>query len=197
MPSHKVLDWRDKISALWHHNASVWEPQENYGFKSSDTYFAFCAAKDWLQDTSEALLIHREKGFSEDSHLAYIEFWGVLQAVFIQQDAISELHYALTGNRDFLQRDQSAAWSRVRKLRNLAVGHPTNRRGGKEAESRCVSGREVKSYERIRLQVFKGTQIQHQILDLGSMLDRYDEDAAKILESLYSQLKTQLDRETT
>jgi len=49
-----------------------------------------------LQDTSESLYVHRIKGFANDPHEAYIEFWGVMQAIFIQQDAISELYEAVT-----------------------------------------------------------------------------------------------------
>jgi len=128
MTSNKVLDWRDKISELWHQSASIWDQAKSFSFASADQYLAFCAAKDWLQDTTEVLLLHRRQGFSDDSHKAYLEFWGILQTVFVQQDAIAELDYSFSGNRGFRRKDKGAAWTEIRELRNLAVGHPTNKK---------------------------------------------------------------------
>jgi hypothetical protein len=185
------------MSNLWHENTSKWWSESHQGFGSADQHLAFCAAKDWLQDTAEVLWVHRRQGFNEDPHLAHLEFWGVLQAAFIQQDAISELHYSLTGNREFGNNEKSAAWSEIRDLRNLAVGHPTRRGQGIKPKTRCVSGQAKKSYDRIPLQVSEGANVQTQTVDLGSLLDKYDEDAAQIMECLYSKLETQLDLKST
>ena len=48
-----------------------------------------------IQDTGELVQSHMKHGFSSDPWLAYIEFWGVMQAIFIQQDAINEFYEAM------------------------------------------------------------------------------------------------------
>lgn len=176
--TNEVLGIRDEISELWHDNLATWHARRHFGFDTADRFVAFCAAKDWLQDTSESLLVHRERGFSDNPHLAYIEFWGVLQAAVVQQDAIKELHYAVTNEGQLPAGAVRPAWKELRELRNLAVGHPTKRRDG----TRSVSGREGKTYERIPLQVWQkdGTG-RFDFLRLGELLDRYDAEAAHVM----------------
>ena len=146
---------------------AIWEPQKNFSFLSNDHYLAFCTAKDWIQDTCEALSQHRKAEFSSDSSKNYLEFWGVLQAAFIQQDAINELHYALSDKP--LPKSvycEGTAWERLRSIRNLAVGHPN--RQGKNAR-RCVSGRQPKSYNHITLTIYERGSISTLPLDLGTL----------------------------
>ena len=53
---------------------------------------------------------------------SYIEIWGVMQALSIQQDAITELHKVIVGNKP----KTGPAWSELRNLRHLTTGHPAN-----------------------------------------------------------------------
>ncbi len=48
-----------------------------------DDYVTYYTSMCLLQDTSELLMIHRQKVFSENAHIAYVEFLGVIQAIFI------------------------------------------------------------------------------------------------------------------
>jgi hypothetical protein len=65
-----------------------------------------------IQDTGESIQSHMKRGFSSDAWLAYIEFWGVMQTIFIQQDAIKELYEAVIGSK--LQIDKDSDWSKIR-----------------------------------------------------------------------------------
>ncbi len=58
-------------------------------FKNEEIYSAYYISMYLIQDTYGAILAHQKKGFSEEPLLAYIEFWGVMQAIVIQQDSIS------------------------------------------------------------------------------------------------------------
>lgn len=186
--TRKILDQRDRVSDLWHKKNSVWWNQENMGFGSEDQYFAFCAAKDWIQDTAEALLLHRKTNFSRDPAKAHLEFWGVMQALFVQQDAIRQLWYSLHRS-DVLQPRPSkeSAWEELRDLRNLAVGHPTNSAQSKVARAdrvtaRCVTGRQPKSYAQIPLTIYVAGNVESKPLDLAALIDRYDDEGTFYLE---------------
>jgi len=187
-----ILFEREMLSATWHSRASGWECAKDFTFPSHDQCLAFCAAKDWIQDTAESIIRHREVGFSEDPSSSYLEFWGVLQATFILQDAIHEMRYALVGETSLPVdvRRSSIAWLRLRELRNDAVGHPT-KRGGAPVK-RCVTGRQPKSYESITLTFYQGGSVWNENLRLGQLLDELDVEASKVIRGLHNQLKKQI-----
>lgn len=192
--TNSILDWRDRISVLWHANVNRCLNSPNQGFNTNDQYIAFCAAKDWIQDTAEAIQIHRNHGFSQEPHKAYLEFWGILQSVFVQQDAINQLEYAFTGQKEIdRSKDWYPGWREIREMRNLAVGHPTNKGGNnKENTIRCVTGRQEKSYASIPLTIYEGSRHYIKHLNLGELLDAYDLEAAQILKSIFEHLENQL-----
>jgi hypothetical protein len=195
-----VQFWRNRISDIWHEEASIWMPAPSYTFETDDQYTAFCASKDWLQDTAEALDAHMSLDFSEDALKAYIEFWGVLQALFIQQDAIKELTYSLFGTRKLNPEPTSdTAWHRLRELRNLSVGHPTARGDGKNRQTdppkeRCVSGREQKTYQNITLSIYRNGSTDHATIDLKAIILEYRSETETYMRQCYCRLLHQLQR---
>jgi len=190
----KILEEREKLSAIWHSHQSVWSEISNFTFHSDDRYLAFCASKDWIQDTAETLLRHREVGFSNEPTKSYLEFWGVLQAIFVLQDAIQEMHYSLTGKSRLPNEftDGGRIWHRLRNLRNDAVGHPTRR--GRSPVKRCVTGRQPKSYLSITLTFYEVGSVWNENLRLGQLLDDFDLEASAMLSTLSGMLARQLER---
>lgn len=191
-----VQFWRNRISEIWHEEASIWMFATDYTFATKDHYTAFCAAKDWLQDTAEALDAHIFDDFSSDALKAYIEFWGILQAVFVQQDAIKELGYSLTGTRLLCpEPTKGSAWHQLRDLRNLAVGHPTARGAGRDTDppkQRCVSSRETKTYKKITMSIYHNGLVDHPTINLGTMIQDYRNETELYMRQLYCRLVRQL-----
>lgn len=188
MNEAKVMQVRDEISGLWHRTMPTWHKQPSSGFRTLDHYFAFCAAKDWLQDTAEAIYTHRRSGFSADRYQAYIELWGVLQALFVQQDAIEEMYYAV--ELDWVPPKKDSAWRALRDLRNLVVGHPT--RQGNSPVRRSVTPRAAMTYLRISVKVYEQGRSRSQQLLLGDMIDAYDDEAAAYLHRVLEKLEAQI-----
>lgn len=93
----------------------------------SDTDFEkYCVAKDTIQDTAEGLLAHRKHGFVDDVYRRYIEYYGVLQAVYMQQDAIEAI-FNLFMTPEKIDFAGLPRWGKLRDLRNDTVGHPVGR----------------------------------------------------------------------
>lgn len=187
---------RDQISSLWHDRVGEALRTSNQSFATLDQYQAFCASKDWLQDTSEAINFHYSNGFSTSPLGAYLEFWGVLQACIVQQDAINEMNYALTGNPKLFIKDNSMPdnWAKLRRLRNLAVGHPNRQQTRGEPLRRSVTGRELKSYSSIKLAVYTNEKSEFDDINLEALIRNYDREAAAILSPCVKLLEDQLDR---
>ncbi len=89
--------------------------------QNADAYAAYYTAMYLIQDTGEAIYTHARQGFAASSMAAYIEFWGVMQATQIQQDAIVELHRTIVGPQPRLSK---AGMEEARDFRNLVAGHP-------------------------------------------------------------------------
>ena len=83
---------------------------------------------DTIEETEIALESFL-KSDTNDSNVGgnYLRIYGVLQGLFIQQDAVKNLHEALK-----IPYTIDPLLKEIREIRNNAVGHPTNR-GNKEA----------------------------------------------------------------
>ena len=192
-----VAKAREELYELWQSRTNKWTGAEHQSFASTEDYYGFCAAKDWIQDTSEVLICHRRNGFSAEPMSAYLEFWGVLQAAVVQQDAIRELHRVIK-EENLPKQCINSAWTKLRNLRNLAVGHPT-RHDHLKPLTRSVTSRHEKSYENIELIVY-GTgvndrqgNVKIERINLGELLDLYDFEAGRIIEQLHSALEKKLE----
>jgi hypothetical protein len=81
-----------------------------------------CSALDAIGDTELALQEFKSNKPKNPIGISYILAYGVLQAIFLQQDAIK--HLALSLGLPFNLPDELRE---IRELRNDAIGHPTSR----------------------------------------------------------------------
>lgn len=145
-----------------------------------------------LQDTGEALWTHRRREFSQSATLAYIEFWGVVQAIVIQQDAIVELAASVEAPKI----GGGIAWYHIREFRNLLVGHPANKASGRKGGTakgpmRAFMGRQPKAYRAMTYEVWDSYHetIKHPEVDLGRMIDCYEAEAADHLADILDHMR--------
>lgn len=96
-----------------------------------------CSALDAIEDTDEAIhaftaLSQPRKRPSDLTGLRYLAFYGVLQALYIQQDALTGLHKSLSIPFDL---KNHPAIRIARNLRNGSIGHPTEQTRGQPQTS--------------------------------------------------------------
>lgn len=92
--------------------------------KDSHTWNQICSSLDVIGDTCLAIESYCHGAFPEDIGLRYVYTYGILQALFIQQDAIRNLTEAFQ-----LTYDAPRALQKIRELRNASIGHPTKQGG--------------------------------------------------------------------
>lgn len=148
---------------------------------SSDQYQSYYIAMYLLQDSSESLWTHRQVGFNKDPMMAYIEFWGIMQAANIQQDALTQLHQVIC-ERTF-DYSQLQAWQKLRRLRIECAGHPT---GTWPPVVRSFMGRHFGDYNTLRYERREvGQSATHPSIKLGKLFDAYatevESEISKIL----------------
>jgi hypothetical protein len=185
----QILAVRSNIYDQFHGSSAG---QEHF-FKDdqAEAFAAYYTAMYLIQDTGESVQSHVKRGFSSDPWLAYIEFWGVIRAIFIQQDAIKELYKAVIGSE--LQIAKESDWSKIRDVRNLCAGHPAKRDIGVPVTQRTFMGRGFGPYERIQYELWDARapqQTSHPTFNLSAMIKAYDAEGAHILNTVLCALAT-------
>lgn len=79
-----------------------------------------CSSLDVISDTILAVLSYCSADYPNDTGLQYIYTYGLLQSLFIQQDAVKNLTKAF--GQDY---EISEELKKIRNIRNAAIGHPT------------------------------------------------------------------------
>ena len=164
---------------------------QDFASTNDDAYVAYYNSMYLLQDSTESLLRHRERGFSSDPLLAYLEFWGVLQAAIIQQDSIAELHQVFFAEPFSPVKKGLQAWTEVRELRNTCAGHPAKKdRPNSLPLTRSFMGRGFGSYQTIVYERWRqGVGLDHPKVPLGALLDEYAREAELQLGSILSAMR--------
>jgi hypothetical protein len=157
---------------------------------NADAYAAYYTSMYLVQDTGEAIAWHIAKGFSADPKHAYLEFWGVMQGIEIQQDAIFQLHWVVTGCA--LKVPSGSAWERIRATRHLCAGHPAKRMHGVSAPQRTFMSRSFGSYDRIQYELWDAStgRTTNPVIDLRKMINCYDTEASAVLNDVLSAMKS-------
>jgi hypothetical protein len=109
-------------------------------------------AVDIIDDVDLAMTSHLENEFSADDGERYLRIYGVMQGLFLQQDALVDLIKAIHPTKQIQLND---VLKDVREARNASVGHPTQlrRKGALSAHaivrhSMSKEGFELHSYPR-------------------------------------------------
>jgi hypothetical protein len=185
----EILNRRQEIYEYFHNK----EHCQNFFFDSAqkERFAAYYTSMYLLQDTAESLFSHREKGFSSNPFEAYIEFWGVMQALIIQQDAISELFEAITGAK--LSTGKLSSWQALRVLRHTCAGHPAKKDHPKNSPiKRTFMGRNFGTYSMITYEEWQaGRGISHPTIRYGDLVDEYTKEAESCLLEALSSMKQQ------
>ncbi len=88
-----------------------------------------CSSMDVIGDTESAIAAFNASSSVQDVGLLYLHTYGLLQVLFVQQDAIKHAAEAIGMSHEFTEELKT-----LRHVRNNAIGHPT-KRGGKNSES--------------------------------------------------------------
>lgn len=158
--------------------------------KYHDRYAAFYTSKYLIQDTEEAISTICEFGFSKDCFRAYIEFWGIFQALIIQQDAIRQIHKAVR-EQDMHSPDADSAWCEIRHLRNELAGHPAAQ-GHSSSFKRTFMARNFGSLDAIRYEQFQCSSSSyptHPTINMRTLIERYDVEASAALGLVFDHMR--------
>lgn len=96
-----------------------------------EKWFRITSALDVVEDTACAIGFYQNQPYPSELGGKYLYTYGVLQALFMQQDAVESINAVLRNTKSIDWKTDYPDAYKVREFRNDVVGHPTNR-GNKE-----------------------------------------------------------------
>ena len=166
-------------------------PQKQFALlKDRAKWNQLCASMDVIEDTQMAINSY----FALDDFGAfsggYLYLYGLLQAFYLQQDAISDLHVSLLGGKsgDF-KKLFPPELALVRELRNAAVGHPTNT--GKSFH--FISRPTIRKDHFQLISSFKdGSPVTFQEVNVLALREQQEKSTGKILDKVIRELEKEM-----
>lgn len=105
--------------------AFINNPRRHYELRQNKALFSqLCSSLDVIEDTEEAITAYVAKEFGESISAHYLAVYGLLQAIYVQQDAVISLCEAL-GIKEKI--NNYPKLKEIREIRNDTIGHPTKR----------------------------------------------------------------------
>jgi hypothetical protein len=163
------------------------ETQErNETLQQDEYFFPLLAGLDTAEDASEALLNYETQSLGNSLGEKYLRLYGFLQAAFIHQDAIARIWKSLMPGEEATAGD---AWKKLRKLRNMTVGHPVSY--GYSKDQQVFISRMSISDAGFRYEVWDKTKPGPTFLDanLSRLYGDYKQEARTMLERILASLQ--------
>jgi hypothetical protein len=150
-----------------------------------------CVAMDTIGDTDSAVTAYLDHEFPSDIGEKYLRIYGILQGLFLQQDALVELINAIRPVKNIQPRDLlTGVLIDVRGARNKSVGHPV-KLGRKTFSTHAIvqhsmrkDGFELMSYPKQSGQIFQSVPVLE-------LIEKQRAETFRILSEVVEDLRAQ------
>ena len=150
-----------------------------------------CSSLDILGDTELAIESYLALPEGDDVGTRYLLVYGILQVLFVQQDAIEALVKSFG-----LPYQPDATLVEIREIRNKTTGHPTKRGNARASKHRPQTSHFLARYS-IRksgyklMTSFPDRQSQFDDVDILDLIIKQRAEVKKVLEQVWSALKAE------
>lgn len=111
------------------------DPRKQYSLlQNIAAWNMLCSCLDLIGDTELAIAAYHQTSQSDDEGDRYLLVYGILQALFLQQDAVRDLCEAL-----IIKYVPDPILKNIREIRNDSIGHPTKRGSGQGTAFNFIS----------------------------------------------------------
>ena len=151
-------------------------------------WFQLTSAMDTIEDTEAAIGAYLKVQDPTDQAGCYLLIYGILQVLFVQQDAVRHLAEAFDIPLNF---DQEL--HEIREIRNCTVGHPTavkaRRQGANLASSHYIVQMSVKKTRFQFMSAYEDGETKFQDVDIMEKVESQRAIVTKVLEEVWTILQ--------
>lgn len=166
--------------------------------KQDGDWNQFCTAIDTIEDTCLAIENFRHGPNDLFIKNPYLATYGILQALFIQQDAVNYLKISLFDNSKKIDwgNKKYSELAKIRQVRNETIGHPvkTERRGRKSKYSNdeitsCTIDRSSLTKDGFRYMLWMNSKSESKTIKFSEIIKLQDDFLGAELELIMKELK--------
>ncbi|MBN1383245.1 MAG: hypothetical protein JXA41_16390 [Deltaproteobacteria bacterium] len=144
-----------------------------------------CSCLDLIGDTELAIAAYGQNQSLEDVGGKYLLVYGILQTLFLQQDAVRNLCEALN-----IEYAADPVLEQIRKIRNDSIGHPTKRGNGKGKAFSFISRTSLSKYGFDLMTTYPdGRSPLFQHINILSLIENQKQILTQVLTEVLKQLK--------
>jgi hypothetical protein len=168
------------------HSLLTRDPMQSLLFSKYGNWASACAALDIIDDIEYAFSSFRESPYPKDTGLLYVQLFGILGMIYVQQDAGLHLAKILK-----LKLKVVGKAKELRELRNNAVGHPVQREINKTKVSSTYINRNSLGGSKFQITINKYADSIHTHTDhdLSEIISQHAIEMADMLEKVLHKLK--------
>jgi hypothetical protein len=143
---------------------------------------------DIIDDVDSAMEAYVEHDFPSDIGERYLRLYGIMQGLFLQQDALFDLVKAIHPAKEILPND---VLKDIREARNASVGHPTqlNRKGKLSTHGIVQNSMRKEGFDLLSYPSQNDSVFQH--IPVRELIDRQRAETMRILSEVVSDLREQ------
>jgi hypothetical protein len=153
-------------------------------------FLQLCSSLDVIRDTEDAISAFKEKELDNKKPLLYLMIYGLLQAIYVQQDATSNLCASLGIPENF---NSYQKLKEIREIRNDAVGHPTkrDRRKGQPTSYHHISPNLLSQTNFTLISFFSAGDPESRDINISEVIKEQSKYISSILFTLITNLKSE------
>jgi len=145
-----------------------------------------CSALDTLGDTECAVSAYDQAPNGTNAGQNYLLIYGILQVLFVQQDAAKDLAKALG-----VSHIEDPDLRDIRTTRNLSIGHPTGHVLKKQRSFNVIDrGSMTKAGFNLRTRFADGTPPREQWVDVPAIIGRQRERICRLVSTVIAELES-------
>lgn len=163
------------------------EPRKQFHLiKDKNFWSQLCSSLDVIEDCDLAITAFVEGDLGESFGEKYLKLYGLLQALFLQQDAVTNLCESLG-----LQNDISShpKLKEIRDIRNDSVGHPTKR--GKYKSYHFISRTSIKKMGFTLVSDFENSETKSRKISVADLIEDQKKYLSNILKNVIDISRTE------
>ena len=145
-------------------------------------------ALDVINDVDSALTAYTENEFPEGISERYLRIYGVMQALFLQQDALDDLIKAIHPATNISVKD---ILKDIREVRNASIGHPTRmgRKGTLWTHGIVQNSMRKEGFELLSYPKWEGKTFTY--VPVLELIEKQRAEAVRILSEVVEELRAQ------
>jgi len=161
------------------------EPRKQFNLLKNPKFWnQLCSSLDVIEDSDLAIDAYINSEFGKDDGEKYLSLYGVLQALFLQQDAVTNLCESLGLTNNLIVNPKL---KEIRDIRNDSIGHPTKR--GNYKSYHFISRVTIKKFGFQLISDYENNKTTIRDISVIDLINEQRKDLSEILKKVINDLQ--------